>query len=211
MASVMPISQSGRAASRLSFIVQAVILLTISLFQSGCVPVLLGVGTAAVAASTTEKGFSTSVADTVIHTKITDRFIQADSSLVAVIDITVNDGSVLMTGKVKTPEEKITATRVAWEVRGVREVINEIQVVDKSSLREIAKDNAAGAQLRFKLIGDNQISSLNFSIDVVNGIVYLAGIASSVEEMDRVINHARGLRFAKQVVNYITVRTDFRE
>jgi len=65
--------------------------------------------------------------------------------------------------------------------------------------------------LRLKLIGDGDVSSLNFSIDVVNGIVYLSGIAGSEGEMERVVNHARGLRFAQQVVNYITVRSDQRE
>ncbi|NCF49918.1 MAG: BON domain-containing protein, partial [Bacteroidetes bacterium] len=140
-----------------------------------------------------------------------DKFVQNDASLSTTVDVTVNDGSVLLTGKVKTPEEKILATKLSWEIRGVREVINEIQVTDKSSIKEIAKDMAAGAQLRGKLIADGDVSSLNFSIDVVNGIVYLSGVASDAEEMNRVVRHARDLKFAKQVVNYITLQTDQRD
>ena len=63
-------------------------------------------GTAAVAASSTEKGLSTSVS-TADFTKIHDKFVQADASLSAGVDVTVNDGAVLLTGKVKTPEEKV--------------------------------------------------------------------------------------------------------
>ena len=122
-----------------------------------------------------------------------------------------SDGAVLLTGKVKTPEEKVLATKLTWEVRGVREVVNEIQVIDKSSIKDIAKDLAASAQLRGKLIADNSVSSLNFSIDVVNGTVYLSGVAADAEEMNRVVSHARELRFAQQVVNYITLRTDQRD
>ena len=181
------------------------------LLFSGCAPAVLGVGTAAVAASSTEKGLSTSVSDGLIFTKIQDNFLQTDASLPTVVDVTVNDGAVLLTGKVKTPEEKVLATKLTWEVRGVREVVNEIQVTDKSSIKDIAKDLAASAQLRGKLIADTGVSSLNFSIDVVNGTVYLSGVAADAEEMNRVVSHARDLRFAQQVVNYITLRTDQRD
>ena len=193
-------------------LVMAIAMLVLGgLLFSGCAPAVIGVGTAAVAASSTEKGLSTSVADGLIFTKIHDNFLQTDASLPTVVDVTVNDGAVLLTGKVKTPEEKVLATKLTWEVRGVREVVNEIQVIDKSSIKDIAKDLAASAQLRGKLIADNSVSSLNFSIDVVNGTVYLSGVAADAEEMNRVVSHARELRFAQQVVNYITLRTDQRD
>ena len=193
-------------------LVMAVAMLVLGgLLFSGCAPAVLGVGTAAVAASSTEKGLSTSVSDGLIFTKIQDNFLQTDASLPTVVDVTVNDGAVLLTGKVKTPEEKVLATKLTWEVRGVREVVNEIQVTDKSSIKDIAKDLAASAQLRGKLIADAGVSSLNFSIDVVNGTVYLSGVAADAEEMNRVVSHARDLRFAQQVVNYITLRTDQRD
>ena len=193
-------------------LVMAIAMLVLGgLLFSGCAPAMIGVGTAAVAASSTEKGLSTSVADGLIFTKIQENFLQTDASLPTVVDVTVNDGAVLLTGKVKTPEEKVLATKLTWEVRGVREVVNEIQVIDKSSIKDIAKDLAASAQLRGKLIADNSVSSLNFSIDVVNGTVYLSGVAADAEEMNRVVSHARELRFAQQVVNYITLRTDQRD
>ena len=193
-------------------LVMAVAMLVLGgLLFSGCAPAVLGVGTAAVAASSTEKGLSTSVSDGLIFTKVQDNFLQTDASLPTVVDVTVNDGAVLLTGKVKTPEEKVLATKLTWEVRGVREVVNEIQVTDKSSIKDIAKDLAASAQLRGKLIADSGVSSLNFSIDVVNGTVYLSGVAADAEEMNRVVSHARDLRFAQQVVNYITLRTDQRD
>ena len=181
------------------------------LLLSGCAPAVVGVGTAAVAASSTEKGITTSVSDGLIFTKIQDNFLRTDATLSQFVDVTVNNGAVLLTGKVKTPEEKVLATKLTWEVRGVREVVNEIQVIDKSSIKDVAKDLAASAQLRGKLIADTNVSSLNFSIDVVNGTVYLSGVATDAEEMNRVVSHARELRFAQQVVNYITLRIDQRD
>ena len=187
------------------------VLLLCALALSGCAGAVVGVGTAAVAASTTEKGFSTSVSDGVIYTKLKDRFIQQNASLLTSADVSVNDGAVLFTGKVKTPEDKIQATRLAWEIKGVREVVNELQVTDTSSIKDIAKDLAASATLRGKMIADKDISSLNFSIDVVNGIVYLSGVASTPEEIDKVISHAENLRFAQEVVNYIILAQDQRD
>ena len=194
-----------------NFLFSMAVLTSSALALSGCVGAAVGIGTAAVAASTTEKGFSTSVADGVIETKLVDRFIQNDAALAAGIEKSVNNGSVLLTGRVDTIEQKVLATKLAWEIKGVREVVNEVQVTQDSSLREKAKDLAASAQLRAALIGDQNVSSLNFSIDVVNGIVYLSGVASDEMEKERVIAHAQELRFAKKVVNYIILETDKRD
>ena len=193
------------------FLIPGFILLLSSFALTSCIETAVGLGTAAVAASTTEKGFSTSVSDTVIEAKLTDKFIQNDTSLVTGIKSSVSNGAVLMTGKVDTQEQKILATRLAWEINGVKEVINEIQVVSDTSLKTTAKDLAASAQLRAALIGDQEISSLNYSIDVVNGIVYLSGVAANKKERERVITHAQELRFAKKVVNYIILSTDKRD
>jgi osmotically-inducible protein OsmY len=193
------------------FLIPGFMLLLSSFVLTSCIETAVGLGTAAVAASTTEKGFSTSVSDTVIAAKLTDKFIQNDASLVTGVKSSVSDGAVLMTGKLDTQDQKILATRLAWEIKGVKEVINEIQIISEKSLKTTAKDLAASAQLRAALIGDQEISSLNYSIDVVNGIVYLSGVAANEKERERVITHAQALRFAKKVVNYIILSTDKRD
>ena len=193
------------------FLIPGFMLLLSSFALTSCIETAVGLGTAAVAASTTEKGFSTSVSDTVIEAKLTDKFIKNDASFVTGVESSVSNGSVLMTGKLDTQDQKILATRLAWEIKGVKEVINEIQLVSDKSIKTTAKDLAASAQLRAALIGDQEISSLNYSIDVVNGIVYLSGVAANEKERERVITHAQALRFAKKVVNYIILSTDKRD
>jgi len=212
----MSAAKKGEAASvaprlRAGLALPIAIIALTGLVAASCAPAVIGAGTAAVAASSTDKGLSTSVSDNLIATKLNDKFLQTDASLFVDVDVSVNNAAILMTGKVKTPEEKVLATKLAWEVRGVREVVNEIQVVDRSSLKDVAKDLAAGAQLRGKLIADPDVSSMNFSIDVVNGTVFLSGVAADAEEMNRVVGHARELRFAQKVVNYIVLRDDLRD
>jgi len=187
------------------------LLLTAAIGLNGCAPALVGVGTAAIAASSTEKGFSTSVNDAVILTKISDRYLQENLDLTEAVSISVNDGSVLLTGNIETFDLKLEATRLAWEIKGVREVINELNVAESKGIKDVAKDLAAAAELRAKLITDGEVSSLNFTIDVVSGVVYISGIARSNEEREAVINHARGLRYAKKVVDYTVLSRDTRE
>lgn len=178
---------------------------------SGCVGAVAGVGAAAVAAGTTEKGLSTSISDSVISTKISESYFQDDVNLFSAVTVDVNQGSVLLTGAVIKPEDAVKAVQMAWQVHGVIEVINELDIQDKSSIKDRAKDIASQAQLRGRLITDLDISSLNFSIDVVNGVVYLSGIAGSEEEMNRVVAHAQDLRFGTKVVNYIRINEDDRQ
>ena len=74
----------------------------------------------------------------------------------------------------------------------------------------MAKDLAASASLRGKLIADQEVSSLNFDIDVVNGTIYLSGIASNANEKNLVVEHARAVNFTQKVVDYIVLQTDKR-
>ena len=163
----------------------------------------LGAGAATVAASSTEKGLATSISDTVIHTKISESYFKTDLNIFGEVEVEVNQGSVLLVGNVELPQHAITAIQLAWEVEGVTEVIDEINVTDASSIRDSAKDFAAEAQLRGKLIADREIKSLNYSINIVNGVVYLSGVAGDQAEIDRVIAHAQSLGHANSVVNYI--------
>jgi osmotically-inducible protein OsmY len=181
------------------------------LMLSGCAPAAVGIGSAAIAAGTTEKGLSTSVGDTVIFAKLKDKFIKSDQSLVTSISSSVNNGSVLLTGRVETQEQKFLATKLAWEIKGVSEVVNEVVVSQKPSLKDRAKDVSAGAQLRAALIADKNVSSLNYSFDVVDGVIYLSGVAEDAAERDRVIAHAQKVKFAKDVVNYTILSTDKRD
>lgn len=191
--------------------ISVIFALIMSISLTGCVSAVVGVGAAAVTAGTTEKGLGTSISDSVIKVKIADDYLKTNADLFSNVTVTVNDGSVLLTGNVNLPEEKIQATQIAWQSRGVIEVINELDVKDTSTIKDIAKDLAAAAQLRAKMIADQDISSINFSVDVVNGTVFLSGLASSEEEANRVVDHARSLRFATDVKNYIRINDDDRE
>ena len=178
-------------------------LVFLSTLLKGCAPAAITAGIAGVAASESEKGLGTTINDTIIHASITETMFKKDVNKYAGINIHVDDGIVLLTGKVESPETRINATRMAWEPRGVVEVINEIQVTQKSSIKDKAKDLAASTSIRGNLVADKNIKSVNFNVDVVNGVAYLSGVARSEKEMNLVLAYTKETRYINQLVNYI--------
>ena len=180
------------------------------LLLQSCAPLVSTIGVVSLGAHTKEKGIGTAINDNIIKTKISNLIFKLDENLVANTKIFVNDGAVLFTGKVKKPQEKIEITKTAWSVKGVKEVNNELQIIDKSSLKNIARDIASLGEIRARLISDKSINSLNFSIDVVNDKVYLTGVAKDENEIFLVKNHAAKARFVKEIFNYIILINDTR-
>ena len=155
------------------------------------------------AASESEKGLGTTINDTIIHASITESMFKKDVNKFLGVKIRVDDGVVLLTGKVDNPQIRVEATRISWEPRGVIEVVNEIQVSEKSSIKDIAKDLAASTTIKGKLVADKNIKSVNFNIDVVNGIAYLSGVARTQKEMNLVLAYTKETLYINQLVNYI--------
>ena len=179
------------------------IFITIYFLLNGCAPAAITAGIAGVTAVESEKGLGTTINDTIIHAAITESMFKKDVNKFMGIKISVDDGIVLLTGKVNTPEVRVEATRIAWEPRGVAEVVNEIQVSEKTSIKDIAKDLTASTTIKGKLVADKNIKSMNFNIDVVNGIAYLSGIARTKKEMNLVLAYTKETRYVNQLVNYI--------
>ena len=179
-------------------------------FLQSCAPFIGTVGMVSLGAASKEKGLATSINDNLIKAKIANFVFKLDKSLISNTRIFVNNGSVLLTGKVVNLSDKIEFTKLAWTVRGVNEVNNEIQITDKSLIKNIARDVASMGEIRARIMSDKGINSINYSIDVVNDKVYLSGVASSKEEMLLVKNHASSARFVKEVYNYIILNSDVR-
>ena len=179
------------------------------IFQS-CAPLISTFGIASLGAASKEKGLATSLNDSIIKTKISNLIFKNNPDLIAYTTIAVNNGSVLFTGKVSEPEDKILFTKIAWTVKNVNEVNNEIQIINTSSFKNIARDIASMGEIRARIMSDRMINSLNFSIDVVNDKAYLSGVATDLNEMALVKAHASSARFIREVYNYITLLDDTR-
>lgn len=180
--------------------------LTVSaLALNACAP--LGIATGAAAgvgsAASKEGGLSGAVTDASIKGKINELWFQYNIDMFSKLSTTVNQGRVLLTGVVQNPQDRVEAVRLVWQVEGVKQVINEIRVADSDGLPGFVKDTWVTTRLRTAITFEKNIQSLNYSIDTVQGVVYLMGVAMSQTELNRVIELARTIPNVKQVVSYV--------
>lgn len=176
---------------------------------TGCIEgVVLGAGAAATTASLEERGFSGAVNDTVIHARINSLWLDHSEEMLRKVDLTISEGRVLLTGIVPDRQMRLDAVRLAWQAEGVKEVINEIQVDDSAGFGTYARDAWITTQLVGKLALDKHVQSINYSVETVDQVVYLMGIAQNEAELERVQNHARNLSYVRRVVSYVRLKDD---
>ena len=172
----------------------------------GCVSAVIGAGATAGTAAMEERGLSGVADDRASRLRINALLSGKDERLWRKVGMQVYMGRVLLTGTVETEAMRADAVRLAWSAKGVKEVINELQLADSGGASGFARDTWISTQLKFALLFDKQVSSINYSIETVLGTVYLIGLAQDRVELNRVMNHARGLSYVKKVVNYVQIK-----
>lgn len=172
---------------------------------SSCTPIGLAAGAGATAgiAASQEGGISGAASDFRITTEINDLWFRSNVDIFRKLNLTVDQGRVLITGVVQDPAHRVEAVRLAWQPKGVKQVINEIQVADSDGISGYVRDTWISTQLRTKMTLDAAIQSINYSIETVQGVVYLMGVARSQEELDHVMDVARQIKNVKQVISYV--------
>ncbi len=175
---------------------------------AGCSPagVAVSAGATAATAAQKEKGFRQAFTDREIQLEINALLLQEHETLFRQVSVTVEEGRVLLTGEVDRLEQRLTAVRTAWQAGGVREVINEVQVGDESSVENFARDVWISTKLGSTMLLDKKVRSIDYSVETVNFTVYLMGIARSRAELDRVIGHAKNIDYVRGVVSYVRLK-----
>lgn len=188
-------------------VIISLLLAVLIITQSGCISVLVGTAvTTATVVSMQDKSLGATIDDTTIMIRINKELL--NNNLFSSIKVKVNEGRVLLIGSVDLIEEQVTAERIAWEQRGVKEVINKIKIKTSasdngSSITDIAKDSLITAKIKAKILGRKSIKSVNYSVNTVDGVVYLMGIAQDSKELNEVIKVIRGIKEVKEVVSYV--------
>ena len=183
-------------------------LLLAGLALSGCVGVVAGGAATAGVAVAQERSVGAAIDDAAIKFQINQLLFERSEKLFLDVRTSVVEGRVLLTGSVTDPDDRIEAARVTWQSNSVKEVLNEIQITNQASIVNYFKDKRIVLQLRFKLITDGDISDINYTIDTVNGVVYLMGIAQDDAELERVTNHARNIAGVTKVISHVRLKDD---
>lgn len=194
----------------LRFAPLALLLLAVPVLQ-GCVGVAVGAGAATGVAAAEERGIKNAANDKGIQLAINDKFLKENQYVWRKTSITVIEGRVLLTGVVGTQYSRDEATRLAWAASDrIQEVINEIQVTDEGGVSAAASDTWITTQLRTKIATDKEIVDINYSIETVNGTVYLIGLGQTDQEITKVTDHARTIKGVRKVVSHVWLKSDQR-
>lgn len=173
-------------------------------------------GCVAIAAVGTIAGFQTLRQERPLGDALDDRAIKTSldlrlrqtAGLRFGIATTVVEGRVLLAGRVSSPEQRLDAARVAWSVDGVVKVENELEVAETAGWLDRPQDFIMRQQLVAKLLADRSIREVNYTTDVVHGVVYLMGVGQDQAEVDRVVAHAMSVNNVKRVENYVILKDD---
>ena len=153
-----------------------------------------------------DRSMGTVIDDATIKVNIAAKFISSEDNLFVDVSTTVLNGRVLMTGLVDNQEVRIDAVRRVWEVEGVQEVINEIQIGNRASLKEYANDvwiNTQAKAVAAKAVGLRVVS---YNFETIQGKVYIAGITSRPEQLADLINAVKTIKGVKEIVNYVIIK-----
>ena len=122
------------------------------------------------------------------------------------ISTDVYEHIVMLTGTVKFAQNKQRATELVRGIKGVKRIINELQVTKNYGIGPAANDLWVETKLKVLLLGTKDIRSINYRWRSVNGTVYLIGAARSQTELNTVLNVIRTTERVKKVVNHAWIR-----
>ena len=186
---------------RLSLIIASLIII-------GCSPaniLVSGAGTGMVVAEG-DRSLGTVVDDATIKVNIAAKFINSNDNLFVDVGTNVLEGRVLLTGLVDNQEIRIDAVRKVWEVDGVIEVINEIQIGNRATLKEYAQDIWITTQVRSVAAKAVGLRVISYNFETIQGKVYVAGITSRPEQLEDLLIAIKSIKGVKEITNYVIVK-----
>ena len=157
----------------------------ISSFLNSCA-IISTAGSLVGSASTSTRGFSGTIEDTYLMSKIISKITVMKLSNFPNITVSVINGKVLLAGNIENQEKRLELIKKVWWIDGVREIYNELEIGPQISFSEKTEDFIFEVKINNRLLLEPGIYSNNYNVDVVNGNVYVMGVSSDIEEKTKI-------------------------
>jgi hyperosmotically inducible protein len=95
------------------------------------VVVMVLVLTTAACQSMTGKTAGANFDDATITASVKSKLVADKAANLTRVDVDTNNGTVYLNGTVDSPEQKTKAEQLAWQAKGVKSVVNNLQVAKK--------------------------------------------------------------------------------
>ena len=191
-------------------LVKIINLLIISLLVNSCA-IISTAGSLVGSASTSTRGFSGTIEDTYLMSKIVSKITLMKLSNFSNITVSVINGKVLLAGNIENQEKRLELIKKVWWIDGVKEVYNELEIGPRISFSEKTEDFIFEAKIEKRLLFEPGIFSNNYSVDVVNGKVYVMGISSDIEEKTKVENFLNNMNDIKKLILLVDIPKNIKD
>ena len=185
-------------------LVKIINLFIISLLVNSCA-IVSTAGSIVGSASTSTRGFSGTVEDTYLMSKIVSKITFMKLSNFSNITVSVMNGKVLLAGNIDNQEKRLELIKKVWWIDGVKEVYNELEIGPQISFSEKTEDFIFEVKINNRLLLEPGIFSNNYSVNVVNGNVYVMGISSNIEEKTKVENFLKNMNDIKKLILLVDI------
>ena len=174
----------------------------------GCVGLYVGVAATGGVLALQERGIKGAAQDTGIRAEINHYWLQRDHGMYMALRLQVWEGRVLVAGALPDATQRAEALALARQAAGIRELIDEIEVAPSRELSGFAEDVQLDSAISLRFLLTRDIDSINYSVEAVNGAVYLLGTARDGAELGRVIAVLRDVPGVRRIVNHVLLRDD---
>lgn len=180
----------------------------VALALGACAPLAIGTGAVVAESVVQERSTTARFDDTAIKVELKSKLFDHSLTLFNDVGVDVTEGRVVLTGSVLNAEDKVTATRYAWDTPNVVSVEDQLTVEHDQGAVDWVKDAWISNQLRYALLTDADVRSVNYNVETIDRTVHLTGIARSRDELTRVIAHARRTSGVSRVVSHVLTIDD---
>lgn len=185
---------------------QLIVLIISAHFLTGCTSIVNTFTNEPFEPDPTKKGIISGLNDKKMSTYIGVNLKKAAPELDdAHINVTTVNSVVLLAGEVPSNEMKLLAGKVARDFTGVRKVHNELQVRGNTSLVSRTNDKILAAQIKSKLIFEEQVSSSQITVLAEDGVIFLMGITTKAngDLAANIASSNSGVRKVVKVFEYV--------
>jgi osmotically-inducible protein OsmY len=170
---------------------------------SACAPVMIGGFAMGTMMATDRRTTGTQVEDEGIELRGAGR-IRDNLGERGHVNITSYSRQVLLTGEVPTAQDRQSVEQVASKVENVRSVVNEIAVMEITSLSQRSSDALITGKIKASLVDAKDLFASSFKVVTERGTTYLMGRVTQ-READRATEIARGIDGVKKVVRVLEI------
>jgi hyperosmotically inducible periplasmic protein len=172
------------------------VVLIVTLLFAGC----MTIGQTGYEAATDERSVGNQMDDAAIWAQIQADLLQSSVKGTNSISVFCRNGIVVLTGVVpKGSHAGAEALRIAHQVEGVKKVGTFFLPSQPFPI----SDFVIKEKIRFKMVGDSDLTADQIDMTVIDGHVVLVGVIESSDNVKRIIAIAHATRGVKAVISFI--------